>query len=159
MDSFDALNICSVEQECSQVLPSLPSLNQTPSDFLELQCHIKQSLIFVAKYFIAFQQIMLDQQMHEGDNQYIGGFNNVLKHLDLLTFHLRDAAKDCGATYNDFVLRDFLDKMYIRTSEIHRDMRGFMVLRETIYGMKYIQDTMGGVIGNLVSREGMGEGE
>lgn len=158
MDSYDGLNICNVEQNCSQVLPSLPSLVQAPSDFLELQCRLEESLIFVADYSLAFQQIMMDQLQNDGPNQYIKSCQNVLQHLALLNMRLRETAKACGATHNDFVLRKFLDKMYIKTSEIQRAMRGFMVLRETLYGLEYIVDIMGGVNGNLVSRLGVGEG-
>ncbi|KAK3869247.1 hypothetical protein Pcinc_025441 [Petrolisthes cinctipes] len=159
IDSYDALTICNVEPLCAQVLPSLPDIIQPPSDFQGLQFYLEQSVVIVLKYLIAFEQFIMDQILYKGDSQFTEGGYSVYQNLELLHFYLNQAVEACGASPDDTVHRDMVDKMHINTTDIDRDLRGFMVFRQTLTGMKYIQDSLGGVTGTLLVEDLQGEWE
>ncbi|KAK4294718.1 hypothetical protein Pmani_032665 [Petrolisthes manimaculis] len=159
IDSYDALNICSVEQQCVQVLPSLSDIIQPHSDSQGLQFYLEQGVVIVLKYLIAFQQFIMDQMLYESDSQFIEGGNSVYQNLELLYIYLNQAVEACGASPDNTVYRDMVDKMHINKTDIDRDLRGFMVFRQTLKGMKYIQDTLGGVTGTLLVEDLKGEWE
>ncbi|KAK3869246.1 hypothetical protein Pcinc_025441 [Petrolisthes cinctipes] len=101
----------------------------------------------------------MDQILYKGDSQFTEGGYSVYQNLELLHFYLNQAVEACGASPDDTVHRDMVDKMHINTTDIDRDLRGFMVFRQTLTGMKYIQDSLGGVTGTLLVEDLQGEWE
>lgn len=135
----DILEVCSVEQTCSTVLPSLPAISVSPpTTDTEVVRMLDERFGEILRFLSAFEQMVIEQALREDifAKQMFDAYTN----HKVLARCLEEVQEKCGLQSNTSVLEPLHGKMYVETSEVKAHIRGFSTLRQSLQGLQLLLD-------------------
>lgn len=136
------LEVCSVEQTCAMVLPSLSPLSKPPpatdsdaaKSLVEISSHI-------FRFMYAYEQLVIDQSITK--DKFAKEMNDAYINHDQLSILLEKVLESCGQTpnFSDLVALD--GKMHVTTSTPRTDLRGFSTLRQSLQCLDLLENMFG----------------
>lgn len=134
-----ALEVCSIDQTCSTVLPSLPpSSRPPPATDSEAAERLTEMTGHILRFMFAFEQMVLDQTFSE--DIFAREMHEAYTDYDQLAMLLEKVQEECGVTPNASTLASLQGKMHVSTSTTQTHIRGFSTLRQSLQGLNLLLD-------------------
>ena len=135
----DMLEVCTSDQTCSTVLPSLPPPSTPPpaTDIEAAQMFTDMSSN-ILRFLYAYEQMVLDQAIKE--DSFARQMHDAYTNYDQLVSLLEEVQEACGLQPNTSALASLRGKMYVNTNDVQTDKRGFCTLRQSLHGLNLLLD-------------------
>lgn len=133
-----SLEVCTVDQSCSTVLPSLPpSTTPPPATDTEATERLTEISGHVLRYMYAYEQMVLDQAINE--DTFENEMHTTYTNYDNLARSLEMVMEECGLPPNNMsTLAPLHGKMHVTTSNTMTQYRAFCTLRQSLLGLDHL---------------------
>nr|XP_053651520.1 uncharacterized protein LOC128701675 [Cherax quadricarinatus] len=138
------LKVCDAS-DCSEVLPTLVKIpHSSPSTLQEAREEVATMTGIMQQYQIALEQLFLDETLTHrppSEKSFLEEVDKVYRLLEGVTRILLKGVEHCGVVPEFSTISNLSRKMYIRTRNIRKSMRGFVTLRQFLFGLqKLVKD-------------------